>query len=251
MSEPKYWHGLVAAAAATVVSNPFELVKLRQQTSHHEMHTHAWRQVMLLRSPGWPRCHLVGSGWTMVRALTYSPLTLYLNGFLLRHNRDGHEIGIVDRAAAGAVSGAVGALVCNPIEVLRVRRQSNVLVRAQRLALTAFTAGMGANVLRCSLWAGTQLSVYGWLDSRAHSKDRHNQFLWSVMIAGISTLAAVCVGHPFDTIKSRQMVSLTLSSAGAGSYLSRGFGANVCRSLIHGTVLLTIHRTLAHWSSFD
>lgn len=237
MAEAQYWHGLVAACTATVLSNPFELVKLRQQTGHL-----SWRQAWC--SSSWPRCHFIGSGWTMARALTYSPLTLYLNGFLLAHHQDGPGIEVLDRVVAGAASGAIGAVVCNPIEVLRVRRQHHYHHHHHLSSVTfsslrsLMMSGIGANVGRCSLWAGTQLTVYGWLDTQFPS----NGLLPSVAIATVSTLAAVIVGHPFDTIKSRQMVGLMV-----GRQFGCGFTANVCRSLVHGTVLLTVHRTLARW----
>lgn len=173
----------------------------------------------------------------MVRAMTYSPLTLYLNAFLLAHNQDGERVGLLDRAAAATLSGAVGGAVCNPIEVLRVRRQH--ASPSTSFSWSGLTAGLGANVWRCSLWAGTQLTVYGWLDTCVSS----HGIVQSIAVGAISTLAAVVVGHPFDTIKSRQMVGM---AAGHGQ-LSRGFVANVCRSLVHGTVLLSIHRILTHW----
>ena len=126
----------------------------------------------------------------------------------------GGEESLISRIAAGAVTGAIGSLAFNPVDVVRVRMQSASpppstfgafgLVAAERAAYR----GWHASAARASALSGSQLATYdtakrvfkrhGWLT------DEHGMETAALHSAAslLSGFVAQTVAQPFDTAKA-------------------------------------------------
>ncbi|CEG01778.1 Mitochondrial substrate/solute carrier [Ostreococcus tauri] len=129
---------------------------------------------------------------------------------------DGDGVGV--RVLAGGLTGAVGALVFNPIDVVRVRMQSMTCAHANTIAAFGDVArregvagglwrGTGACVARAMTLSGSQLATYDvgkrWLLRHGYfSEDAPPLHFTASFVSGV---VAQTVTQPVDTLKTLVM----------------------------------------------
>lgn len=211
----------VGCALADTIFNPLEVLKVRAQQSAGAS-TSALARESIARD-GFARGLLVpGLAATWMRGLSYTGFRIGLyptaRDAALRWVGDGDKDGIATRLFAGAITGGVGALVFNPIDVVRVRMQSRECAHASTLGAFGEVAraegvanglwrGAGACVARAMTLSGSQLATYDvskrWFLKHGYfSEDAPPLHFTSSFVSGV---VAQTVTQPVDTLKTLVM----------------------------------------------
>ena len=207
----------VGCALADTMFNPLEILKVRaQQTSRapSALAAESYAERGFLRGLMVP-----GLAATWMRGLSYTGFRIGLYPSVRDETlRVVGSDGFVTRLCAGAFTGGVGALVFNPIDVIRVRMQSYECVYGSTLGAFKEVAreegvrrglwrGTGACVARAMTLSGSQLATYDlskrWLLQRGvFTEDAPPLHFTSSFLSGC---VAQTVTQPVDTLKTLVM----------------------------------------------
>ncbi|CAJ1341855.1 unnamed protein product [Effrenium voratum] len=272
----------VSNAVAACFTNPVDVIKVRMQlagvsqlTSCNATVLSAVRQ--LWESEGLRGLHR-GLQPSMLRELSYSGLRMGLYEPVREHlvklqGWEGTKTSpLVIKVIAGATTGAVGALLANPFDLLKVRMQgsdalSRVSVTAalrsiyQQAGLVGLWRGAGPTVQRAALLTASQVPSYDHakhklLDAGLLKEGYFCHFSCS-MLAGV---VAAGVTSPVDLAKSRIMTQpengalytstldclVKTAKAEGLPALYRGFSMQWLRLGPHTTISLMCFEQLRH-----
>ena len=193
--------GGVAAATAEIALYPIEVLKVRMQTG---LGGQNWqKQVFTLRRPG------VVAG--TLRALAYHGLRLGLFPFVNRL-LEGISLGegFGRKVLVGAACGALGACLCNPLDLAKTRLQRDPKRYANSIdALLTFRkeggyfVGAPASIARAAAGSSAQLATYDFVKATFGATT-----IASVLVGAVAASCAyVTAAAPFDVVKSRLMVA--------------------------------------------
>jgi len=221
----------IATSTGVLVTNPLDVVKVRLQT-HRSGTPRGFfsTTVGIVRSEG-PSALWKGVVFAVARSSVYGAIRLGLYAPLrdvghrwattpvsdTRTPRDdprSHAAALPVKIVAGMATGALAALLTNPLELLKVRQQGSADKRAMRVTLRQVLQDRGVR----GLWDGTLVSMQrsaaltaAQAGSYDHLKQvlRHRGYTDSVALhvlcsfgAGLITTTAI---SPFDVLKTRLM----------------------------------------------
>ncbi|KDE04435.1 hypothetical protein MVLG_05150 [Microbotryum lychnidis-dioicae p1A1 Lamole] len=171
-----------ATQAASLVTNPFDLVKVRQQLQPDRTTTN-WATTMrtMFKTEG-PLSLYKGLSASMLREMTYSGLRMgaydSCKAAVLVALPWAEEGSFATKLTAGMTSGMLGAAVANPADLLKVRMQSKGAIGTLRwhvedIVGTGGVAGLyraiAPTVLRAGILTASQLGTY---DHAKHTRRR-------------------------------------------------------------------------------
>ena len=270
--------GGLAAAAAEVIFFPLEVAKVRLQARRQGQQSVQLslpaELTAVLRTGAWYARPGVVAG--VVRALVYHGIRLGLFPAVNRalaallaaaHGGESRGIALVAKVLNGAICGALGAVMCNPLDLVKARMAASPDEHANSLRALASIAnneggarglwrGAPATTVRAELGSGAQLATYAAVKPAVA---RHVVPLLGlpkgsglpVLAATVAAAAAyVTAAAPADLVKTRLMLSRkTTTKGGAPHYaglidcfrssiqaegpsvLFRGWGASYARLL--------------------
>lgn len=216
----------VGCALADTVFNPLEVLKVRAQQATTPTSTVALARAATNTQGFIYGLFLPGLCATWMRGLSYTGFRIGLypsvRDFALSatgsNASDRGNLGA--RLCAGAITGGTGALVFNPIDVVRVRMQASRCaypstarafgqVARQEGVLAGLWGGSGACVLRATMLSGAQLATYDaskrWLLREGYfAEDAAPLHFSSSFVSGV---VAQTVAMPADTLKTLAMSS--------------------------------------------
>ena len=206
-------------ALADTVFNPLDVLKVRAQQSGASARALALDAIArdgLVRGlmlPGVLATWMRGMSYTGCRIGMYATAR---DAATAATGDDGDGVGV--RVLAGGLTGAVGALVFNPIDVVRVRMQSMTCAHANTISAFGDVArregvagglwrGTGACVARAMTLSGSQLATYDvgkrWLLRHGYfSEDAPPLHFTASFVSGV---VAQTVTQPVDTLKTLVM----------------------------------------------
>lgn len=227
---PKLVAGGLSCMLISGILSPMDVIKVRLQTQapppavpKYLGFTHAFRTI--LREEGYRRGLMRGFTASMMREASYSSLRMGLYDMikimLASPNTGKDDFTLVQKIAAGCISGATGSVVATPTDLVKIRFQAyNATTNRNPYAhsLEAFVdiwrtggikglySGATPTVARAAILTGSQLSSYdhskrlmlrsGWF------RDTPSTHLIASIISGLVTCTAV---NPADVIKTRIM----------------------------------------------
>jgi len=242
--------GAASSSAAGCVTNPIDVVKVEMQLSRKTgsaalglagtVRARIARQGVLSLWAGVPAMIMRSFFYAGVRLGTYAPLKEQLV-------RSSERPSLWSKLAAGTLSGALGAAVANPIEVVKTRMQAEPgRYRSTAAAFAAMAAhgpadlaqGLVPHVARGAVVTASQLGCYDQVKETLRQRGAVPEgvplHLASSMIAGV--VVTTC-SSPVDVVKSRAMAQGGSTAEVAASVLReaglrgffRGWTVNVMR----------------------
>lgn len=235
----------------------------------------------ILREEGW-RGFRAGLAPSLLREMSYSGLRmgLYEPTKELLGATDPTQTPLALKLLAGAITGATGAIIANPLDLVKVRMQSakgasasyssvaQSLLRITREGggIKSLWRGAGPTVQRAALLTGSQVPSYDhakhYVVDNGFMSEGYLCHFSCCMFAGV---VAAAVTAPFDLAKSRIMVQPVDPVTGKGTLyggtfdclrkvvhaespaaLFKGFHCQWCRIGPHTTISLMIFEQLRH-----
>ncbi|KAI9009218.1 mitochondrial carrier [Hyaloraphidium curvatum] len=225
--EPPWWAGGMASVLATCVSHPFDLLKVRAQTSVGAGSSYGSVVRSIVRQDGILGLY-AGLSASVLRQLTYGTTRFAVYDWLKKELKGRDRLNPVTSTIAAALAGSAGGVVGNPADLANVRMQNdgklppelrrnykNALDAVYRIAkdegFGGLFRGLSAHVARSAIVTVSQLVSYdyakqlfvGSVGLRDGDVSTH---IASSLVAG---LVATTAANPVDVIKSRVMASKT------------------------------------------
>lgn len=186
------------------------------QTAHaaHGARISAWRTLAAIVRDEGAAALLRGVAPAVVRACTYGALRF--GSYEPIKSAIGGGGGISPfrvKLAAGCASGALAALITNPIEVWKVRAQTSNLGSAAPISwrtegVAALMRGVQASMLRSALLTAGQMSCYDEIKHQLRARlalpDAISLHLAAAFVCGLVTTT---ITAPVDVVKTRLMTS--------------------------------------------
>ncbi|CAG8543326.1 3969_t:CDS:2 [Ambispora leptoticha] len=221
-----FWLGGAAAMTAATVSHPFDLIKVRLQTSKGAAKTSAIQTAFkIVRTEGFFGLYR-GLSASLLRQATYSTMRFgTYDKIKLFLSKGGEELSYTKMIFAGAVGGAVGGVSGNAADIVMVRMQNDAklephlrrnyrnafdgLIRiGKEEGISGFFRGVGPNVNRAILMNVSQVTTYDVFKSLLLGTGYFKDNIWSHFSASLlSGLVATTICSPADVIKTRIMNS--------------------------------------------
>ena len=209
----------VGCALADTVFNPLEVLKVRAQQRPDAVALRALAREAIARDGFARGLMMPGLAATWMRGLSYTGFRI---GLYPTTRDEALRVlggdGVGARVLAGAVTGGIGAVVFNPIDVVRVRMQSSECGYRSTVGAFAEVAreegvrrglwrGAGACVARAMTLSGSQLATYDvskrWLlKNGTFSEDAPPLHFTCSFASGV---VAQTVTQPVDTLKTLVM----------------------------------------------
>ncbi|CAG8482602.1 1815_t:CDS:2 [Ambispora gerdemannii] len=221
-----FWLGGAAAMTAATVSHPFDLIKVRLQTSKGAAKASALQTAInIIRTESFFGLYR-GLSASLLRQATYSTMRFgtYEKVKLLLA-KDGQELSFTKMVFAGAVGGAVGGVSGNSADIVMVRMQNDAklephlrrnyrhafdgLIRiGKEEGINGFFRGVGPNVNRAILMNVSQVTTYDVFKLSLLKTGYFKDNIWTHFSASLlSGLVATTICSPADVIKTRIMNS--------------------------------------------
>lgn len=289
---PMVWDVVIRCACggfgcgiAGFLTNPFDVVKIRNQQyggAQFGGFLGSFKHIYLSEGAG---AFLKGAKASVLREATYSsvrmgfyePIKGLLSGMGLRE-------GPAQKWASSFLSGAVGAAIFNPIDLVKVRLQTclsapglplpphgstvlGVLGEVYRSGgVLALWAGTSATVVRAALLTSAQLGTYDVIqnDLLVHrlgfQKSAHSTHLTACLVASVVTATA---SNPPDVVKTRVMnctatprrgpmchAREVLRTCGLSGFF-KGWTASYCRLGPHTIISLMMIEKAREWVGLE
>lgn len=247
----------VGCAIADTLFTPLEVVKVRRQVlasssappSSMQVAMQAMRSdglLMGLYQPGLLATWMRGMSYTGFRIGLYPTVRDAVGA----GNGNGAKPGLLARIAAGAATGAIGSVVFNPVDVVRIRMQAphpppttlgafGLIAREHGNGNPlALWRGWHASAARAATLSGSQLATYDTIKGPLRSvrlltdaQGNETPLLHSAASLA-SGFVAQTVTMPFDTMKTLLMADRT--GAPASTVLNRAVASGGVRVLFAG-----------------
>jgi len=257
--------GAASSSAAGCVTNPIDVVKVEMQLSRKTgsaalglagtVRARIARQGVLSLWAGVPAMIMRSFFYAGVRLGTYAPLKEQLV-------RSSERPSLWSKLAAGTLSGALGAAVANPIEVVKTRMQAEPgRYRSTAAAFAAMAAhgpadlaqGLVPHVARGAVVTASQLGCYDQVKETLRQRGAASRCTSPRQIAGV--VVTTC-SSPVDVVKSRAMAQGGSTAEVAASVLReaglrgffRGWTPNYARLGPHTVLVLTVNEQLRKWA---
>ncbi|CAO1618340.1 unnamed protein product [Sympodiomycopsis kandeliae] len=258
---PLYTTSMTYASAglANVISacctNPADVIKVRQQLLKDRARA-SFLSIgsMMIKSEG-PLSLWSGVTAACLREATYS--TIRMGGYEPMKRFYRNQIGLPDtsfsnKLLAGITSGAIGALISSPTDLMKIRMQAarpngvppyktsfhGFVQVYQQSGIRGLWRGVAPNTIRAAVLTSSQIATYdqvkGWFKSTIGIKEGLGLHFSASMVAGFVCSAA---SQPIDTIKVRLMSRPSIQ------------GVKVS-SMTHLSDLLKNEGPLALWKGF-
>jgi len=239
----KYVLSVGAACVAEFVTFPLDLVKTRLQMQGEGVKVMGTPyRGMVMTGLGVVREEGITRLWQGVtpgvaRHVVYSGVRMTLYDLLrTKMQQRKKDIGLMERAILGMVSGGLGQLVASPADLVKVRMQMEGKRRLQGLPVRV--TSMGAALVQAvkeggirALWAGAVPNVQraalvnlGDLTTYDHAKSflvsegwEDDRWTTHSVSSGCAGLAAAVMGTPADVVKARVM-NQPVDTLGRGLY---------------------------------
>lgn len=223
----------IAPAAAALLTNPIEVCKVRQQMDQRP------RSLLVTLRGVWDSHGLAGlqAGLPMAVVREASKSFFRIGLFTpimsqLHDSKDG-PAPVWKRMGAGMSSGAIAALVCNPIELVKTRQQAAAAASGEAAfayngpidglrqlhaseGLAGMWRGTGVSMLRSAMVTGPHLTTY------TSVKETFVERRWLAdapplhMLASLcGAFAGICCNQPLDVVRNR-LYSQPLGADGEG-----------------------------------
>ncbi|CAG8516009.1 6535_t:CDS:2 [Paraglomus occultum] len=218
-----FWFGGAAAGVAATVSHPFDLIKVRLQTTNAQRDSAIKTFKNIIRLEG-PRGLYKGLSASLLRQGTYSTTRFGVyDKFKYALSKDREKLSFFESLLCAAVAGSFGGACGNPADVVMVRMQNDAkrppnerynykhaidgLIRIQREeTFRGLFRGIGPNINRAILMSASQLATYDkfkeLLLGTGLFKDNYITHFGASLLAG---LVATTVCSPLDVVKTRVM----------------------------------------------
>ena len=215
--------GGFAGCVAEVITIPIDTVKVRMQLRQGEYKSSFECAARTMKNEG-PLALYQGLSAALLRQTFFASIRIGLFDYSLQkvqNSRKDNRATLIDRIAIGIFSGAVGIIVANPFDVLKVRFQNDVrsgstrrykgvvdaaLTIARKEGIYQFYQSLMPNILRNSIINAVELASYSQIKtSILESKLMNDGMKLHFMASAIAGFLAVIFGSPFDVIKSRIM----------------------------------------------
>jgi hypothetical protein len=266
----EYLSGSLASSFTAAVFAPLETVKVRLQvqdmpgTGIRRIYNNGFVQAMngILRQDGVRLFWSHGLAAFVARDFWYSGVRTGMYP-TVRNALSGHsEASLSTKITAGAVTGALGAGLANPFDVVRVRMtveggrvdaMSGRLTTGMRAghaprwnnswhcasetarhegAKALLLQGIGPSMARAGLLTAAQMSTYDHIKTVARRSGRLGEGApLHLLAAALSGLVAAAACNPADVLKSRVMMARARAGAGAGA------GADAAMATVRGVAL--------------
>eukprot|EP00928_Gymnodinium_smaydae_P099560 TRINITY_DN9538_c0_g2_i1.p1 TRINITY_DN9538_c0_g2~~TRINITY_DN9538_c0_g2_i1.p1 ORF type:complete len:295 (-),score=26.23 TRINITY_DN9538_c0_g2_i1:193-1077(-) len=238
-------YGGLASAAADAATTPFDVLKVRMQLqgevgSQREYRNALDAVVKIARSEG-PLAFFKGVQPTVVRQLSYGSLRFGLYAefkSLFGVPLDSSQASPLRKSFAGMASGGLAAVVCNPIDLIKVRMQADGM-RPIQSAPPSYTGivdaarsivrhegalglykGVVPTGVRASVVCAAEIAGYDEIKCVVMRQGWMSEGIFlHFSVAMLSGLLSSAVSSPFDVVKSRVM-SQTFNASGEGTRYS-------------------------------
>jgi solute carrier family 25 protein 34/35 len=252
----------IAPSIAAIFTNPIEVCKVRQQmdpkpggilgtlrsiwSSHGMAGLQAGLQMAIVRE----------ASKSFFRIGLFSPILNQL------HDKSQGSAPMYKRMAAGMSSGAIAALICNPIELVKTRQQAaassaqatfhynGALDGLRKLyaseGLVGMWRGTSVSMLRSAMVTGPHLTTYTGVKELMVERELMSDAPPLHMLASLcGALAGICCNQPLDVVRNR-LYNQPLGPSGEGTLYS---GAVDCaQSLARSEGLRGFYR--GFWSHY-
>jgi len=282
----------VSNAVAATITNPVDVLKIRMQMSGEgiaaQRQTIFQTSVRLWREEG-PRAFYRGLSPSLLREMSYSGLRMGL------YEPTKQALGATDpkhtpfylKILSGAITGATGSIIANPLDLVKVRMQvgsghagrppyasvGSALVQISREGggVRSLWRGSGPTVQRAALLTASQVPSYDHVKHHmlngGYMREGYMCHFFCCMCAGV---VAAAVTSPVDLAKSRVMAQPVDPITGLGLLyrgtidclrsvartegpvaLFKGFHGQWLRIGPHTTVSLMIFEQLRHFAGMS
>ncbi|KAG9292028.1 hypothetical protein G9A89_017927 [Geosiphon pyriformis] len=221
-----FWLGGAAAMCAALITHPFDLVKVRLQTSKGATKASSLQTALTIIQTEGIRGLYQGLSASLLRQATYSTMRFgtydkVKQSLIKKGDKD--QLSFGKMIAAAAVGGAVGGACGNPADIVMVRMQNDAkleskyrrnyrnaldgIIRIGREeGLWGFFRGVGPNMNRAVLMNISQVATYDQfkliLLRTGYLKDNILSHFTASLLSG---LVATTICSPVDVIKTRVM----------------------------------------------
>lgn len=255
LSELKMWQliasGMTSACVAEFITMPLDTIKVQMQVYQGQYSSNVHAIKTMVNKDGvtglWK-----GTSAGILRQMFFGTIRLFLFDYMngqLRKSKGVENITLLDRVGMGVVAGAVGMMVGNPTDVIKVRMQSDSGHKARYKGLKhaaqtvlkeegimGFYHSLPVNVFRNSFVVAIELAGYDQVKiaflNRELMEDAMPLHFVSSFIAGfISTV----LSSPVDVVKSNFMNGKILPNGKVVPY--KTFGDAVKRVYIDGGIM--------------
>lgn len=267
--------GGISSVLAEVVTFPLDLTKTRLQiqgqvieSQHMQIRYRGVAHALgrILREEGFLALYS-GLGPAAARQLIYGGLKrgLYRTFQNWSGTRGARSTIFMDLILASS-SGAISAFVCNPVDIVKVRMQSQGITFTTCYRQLVYVDGVKGlfrgvcpNVLRTAVLVGFSFSVYDEVKRLVLYDLGISEGFYSYILAScIASVTGSFAANPFDVIKSRMMnqkkdgvrykstldcVVRTVRSEGPYALL-KGYGTMLCRTVPWHTVFFLANEYL-------
>lgn len=239
-------YGGVASCIAETITMPVDVVKTRLQMDGSSG-TKAYKGSLdcaggLIKAEG-PSALFKGLQPALVRQSTYGSLRYGLYGPIKNSMgiAPGQPVPLWKKVVAGGGAGAVASAIANPTDLLKVRLQTDGMLRgpdgtllpkrfsglgdafmkvAKEEGILAFWTGVGPTVGRATALAAAELSTYDEVKHQLLSRNLLSEGLpCHITTAFVSGFVSTVASSPFDVVKSRVM-GQPLNPDGTGQLFS-------------------------------
>lgn len=243
--------GTAGAVARTCVA-PIDRVKIMLQTSTMKgKQVNTFKEsIRLIKNEGGIRSFWKGNGTNCSRVIphTATQFTAY-NFFKENLATDTNNISISERLGSGALAGATAATITHPLDVVRIRLQTENNVHTVNQAIKhilkegkgnplQFYKGYGPTIVSLGPFIGINFASFDIIST--YFKPVESKVLNGLIIGGISGFVAQTFCYPLDTLRRRSQVSGTNYSSWYHACLSifqkegpsgfyKGFSANALK----------------------
>lgn len=211
-----YLYGGISCCLTETLLIPFDVLKVRMQIHNQKLQTTSlFSKTREIYQEGFTS-FFKGLSPSLLRQITYGTLRIGLYGSFKSLFSDPENLNFKEKLFCGFCSGAIAAGVCSPIDLVKIRIQTNsqksnsllTLLRSiyQENKLKGFYRGYGITILRASVVNSTSLGGYEQVKNMIIRSNRMKDDIYCHFISSIiSSFFSCLISSPFDFIRTRMM----------------------------------------------